>query len=178
MPNTCATNPLCGGTPKAQRDAYNIPDTLRGTNLKTVQMVWGPGTFGFRKADLAVFYKEYNVNSDLGDVTYATENSGTPGGDNFMEGTLDVQMITSIGQGVRTIVSNTDANTNTEDGLGFGPALLKFLVNLNAQKGTNFPQVLSISLGSFFYLSCRQLCIKLAETGEYTLNQCEAWLFV
>ncbi len=30
-----------------QKDAYGIPEDLAATNEKTLQMVWGPGTFGY-----------------------------------------------------------------------------------------------------------------------------------
>lgn len=42
------------GTPAAQREAYGIPAALGNENPSNLQLVWGPGTFGFLPSDLEV----------------------------------------------------------------------------------------------------------------------------
>lgn len=71
---------------------------------------------------------------------------GKPGGDNFGEGTLDTHMISCFGQGVTTLVENTNTSFSTEEGMGFGLAFLDFLINLAAAE--TVPQVMSLSLGA------------------------------
>ncbi len=76
--------------------------------------------------------------------------SGKPGGDNFYEGTLDTEYISSMALGVKTVVANTNNSFSTEEGsgifvlflvrwhwlshssllTGFGDALLSFVANL------------------------------------------------
>lgn len=75
-----------------------------GTNATNVQMVWGPGTFGYSPSDLELFRKSYDV-PGTPNVHYDTEHHGTPGGDNFGEGSLDTEYISGVGNGVYTLVS-------------------------------------------------------------------------
>ena len=71
-------------------------------------------------------------------------------------------MISSFGLNVHTLVSNTNTSSSTEEGKGFGFALLDFVTSLAARK--TLPQVLSISLGSLGAYSCDLLCDKAADT--------------
>jgi hypothetical protein len=71
--------------------------------------------------------------------TLHTRFPGVAGGDNFGEGNLDVSMIASFGLNVTTIVSNTNTSSSTEEGDGFGAALLDFLLELPTR--ATLPQV-------------------------------------
>lgn len=68
-------------------------------------------------------------------------------GDNFGEGSLDVQYLSGMGAGVKTLVSNTNISETTEKSVGFGKSLFSFLTSLNSRK-IDLPLVLSMSLGS------------------------------
>ena len=80
-----------------QKKAYQMPEDLATTNPATLQMVWGPGTFGYSPAELSRFKAEQCPGLNLRKVHFDTPNHGTPGGDNFGEGSLDVRMISSFG---------------------------------------------------------------------------------
>ena len=67
-------------------------------------------------------------------IEFWTENHGTPGGDNFGEGQLDVDMISSFGLNVTTLVANTNTSASTEETTGFGAALLNFLTDLSSRE--------------------------------------------
>jgi hypothetical protein len=54
-------------------------------------------------------------------------------GDNYVEGCLDSEYITGFGGGVETIVSNTDTAPDTENGLGYGRALLAFANDMTSK---------------------------------------------
>jgi len=73
-------------------------------------------------------------------------------------------MITSFGLNAHTIVSNTNSSASTEEGIGFGAAMLDFLNELAARK--EVPQVLSLSLGSLSAYSCELLCDKAQDQGD------------
>jgi hypothetical protein len=83
-------------TPAAQRAAYGIPVDFVPQNSSVRQMVWGPGTYGFSPVDLALYYKTFGVPLTPDIVSFDTVHHGTPGGDNFEEGSLDVQIITGF----------------------------------------------------------------------------------
>ena len=87
-------------------------------------MVWGPGTFGYSPEQLAAFKSEECPGINLDKIKFDTINHGEPGGDNFMEGSLDVSMISSFGMNASLLVSNTNASMSTEEGDGFGLAFL------------------------------------------------------
>jgi tripeptidyl-peptidase-1 len=157
----------------AQKSAYGIPADLQATNDSTLQMVWGPGTFGFSESGLEAFKEAQCPLLNTSRVNYDTTNHGSPGGDNFGEGTLDTHMISSFGLNVHTLVSNTNTSSSTEEGKGFGLALLDFVTSLAARK--TLPQVLSISLGSLGAYSCDLLCDKAAEKGVAKAD-CNAFL--
>lgn len=106
-------------------------------------------------------------------VEFDTENHGTPGGDNWGECTLDVQMIASFGLGVKTLVSNTNTSSSTEEGVGFGIAFLNFLTELSSRD--TIPQILSLSLGSLSPYSCDLLCDKAVEMG-HTMEDCQSFM--
>lgn len=100
-------------------------------------------------------------------IEFDTKNHGQSGGDNYGEGNLDVKMIASFGLNVRTIVSNTNASTSTEEGEGFGQAMLDFLTALASRE--TLPHVLSLSLGSLSSASCSLLCEK-ASAKPYNID--------
>jgi tripeptidyl-peptidase-1 len=106
-------------------------------------------------------------------VKYDTENHGKDGGDNFGEGNLDVKMIASFGLGVETLVSNTNTSASTEEGDGFGQALLDFITELSSRQ--TVPQVLSMSLGSLSATSCNLLCSEATKMG-HSLEECHAYM--
>jgi len=151
------TQLLGSGSPNKQRQAYGIPDSAVGhESSDNFQMVWGPGTFGISKDDLEIFYNYYCNSCKLSDVTYDTKNHGQSQGDNYIEGTLDTELISSMGRGINTVVSNTNTSQTNEEGENFGYAFLNFLVNLNNR--TAVPNVLSLSLGSLSFHACDKLC--------------------
>jgi hypothetical protein len=150
-----------------------MPNTLQATNGRTLQMVWGPGTFGYDPVALYVFAQEQCPLLNVSQIMFDNNNHGQAGGDNFGEGSLDVSMIASFGLNVKTIVSNTNTSASTEEGNGFGQALLDFLVDLAARPIV--PHVLSISLGSLSAASCDLLCAQALQAG-ISLDQCQAYL--
>lgn len=148
----------------AIKAAYGMPVDLQASNPATTQMVWGPGTFGYSRQDLEVFKSQECPLLNTSRVSFDTEYHGTPGGDNWGEGELDVTMIASFGLNVETVASNTNTSTTTEEGQGFGQALLDFATQLAARE--HVPHVLSISLGSLSALSCDLLCDEAAKRGH------------
>ena len=108
---------------------------------------------------------------------YDTDNHGEAGGDNFMEGQLDVEMISTFGLGATTLVSNTNTTASTEEGSGFGAALLDFLTELAGRDAAALPHVLSMSLGSLSAYSCDLLCGGVAaDASNFTRSECEAYM--
>jgi len=170
------------GAPNEQKAAYGIPTDLENSAQNdNLQLVWGPGTFGYLPSDLKEFYKEY----DLPEKNLLKVNSygfsGTPGGDNFGEASLDVTYISSMGLGVETLVANTNESSSTEETTGFGYALLSFANMLaTAGDGSNntlpLPKVVSMSLGSLSYDSCATLCEQTAATSKYSLAECNEYM--
>lgn len=122
-----------------------MPTDLSATNPKTLQMVWGPGTFGYSVSGLEQFRDAQCPLLNV-DKVHVDGFQGKAGGDNYGEGNLDTTMITSFGLNVSTLVSNTNTSASTEEGVGFGQALLDFITTLAARPV--LPQVLSLSLGS------------------------------
>jgi len=82
-------------------------------------------------------------------------------------------MIASFGLNVQTIVSNTNTSASTEEGDGFGAALLDFVLELPTRQ--TLPQVLSISLGSLSAASCSLLCDEVVKQG-FTHERCHAFM--
>ena len=158
----------------AQKAAYGIPDGQAASNPQTLQMVWGPGTFGYSPEQLAAFKSEECPGINLDKIKFDTINHGKPGGDNFMEGSLDVSMISSFGMNASLLVSNTNASMSTEEGDGFGLAFLDFVTSLAAREVV--PHVLSLSLGSLSPYSCQLLCVKAAATGKVGRAECDEYL--
>jgi len=155
------------------KKAYGIPTDLEATNSSTLQMVWGPGTFGYSKVQLAMHKASQCPKLNMGKVKFDTNNHGQAGGDNYGEGNLDVKMIASFGLNVETLVSNTNTSASTEEGYGFGQALLDFITELSSRK--TVPQVLSMSLGSLSGASCDKLCSEAAKMG-HTLKDCQDYI--
>jgi len=156
------------------KSAYGIPLDLQATNEATQQMVWGPGTFGYSPLALEKFKLNEKVDINTDKIFFDTDNHGSAGGDNFMEGQLDTNMITAFGLNVTTIVSNTNTSASTEETTGFGAALLDFLVDLAAREVV--PQVLSMSLGSLSAASCDLLCEMAVETYGHTSEECSDYM--
>eukprot|EP00440_Ansanella_granifera_P062114 gb/GFBE01067341.1/.p1 GENE.gb/GFBE01067341.1/~~gb/GFBE01067341.1/.p1 ORF type:complete len:568 (+),score=112.16 gb/GFBE01067341.1/:1-1704(+) len=155
------------------KKAYGIPADLQATNKSTLQMVWGPGTFGYSRIQLGLFKASQCPLLDMGKVQFDTPNHGSAGGDNYGEGNLDTQMIASFGLNAETIVSNTNTSASTEEGLGFGQAMLDFLTELSGRP--RLPQVLSLSLGSLSAASCDKLCDEAAKQG-HSHDDCVSFL--
>jgi len=168
-----AEAPMSAYTIGAQKDAYGIPTSLCATNDKTTQMVWGPGTFGYSKQTLESLKSEQVPLLNMDKVLFDTQNHGRQGGDNFGEGDLDTSMISSFGLNATTIVSNTNVSSSTEEGKGFGDALLIFLTDLASRK--ELPQVLSLSLGSLSPASCDLLCTEAVKKGV-SAEKCNEFL--
>merc|ERR1719277_2398672 len=110
---------------------------------------------------------------NMAKVSFDTDNHGVAGGDNFAEGNLDTKMIASFGLNVETIVSNTNTSASTEEGSGFGQAMLDFVTGLAAR--ARLPHVLSLSLGSLSAASCDLLCEQAVQAG-HSRGECEAFL--
>lgn len=161
-----------GPSVAAQKKAWGIPVDLAASNSSTLQMVWGPGTFGYSKAQLYLHKVSQCPLLNMSRIKFDTPNHGETGGDNYGEGNLDVQMITSFGLNVETIVSNTNTSASTEEGSGFGLALLDFLTELASR--SELPQVLSISLGSESAASCDLLCEGIK--ARFSLEECNSYL--
>ena len=119
---------------------------------------------------------------------------GKAGGDNYGEGNLDTRQIASFGErhapprvgsvdklqptvstglNVSTLVSNTNTSASTEEGMGFGQAMLDFVTSLAARPVV--PHVLSLSLGSLSPHSCTLLCDEAVKEGQ-SRAACEAYL--
>ncbi|KAL6049457.1 Peptidase S53 domain-containing protein [Balamuthia mandrillaris] len=159
--------------PNTQKLAYGMPAHVRGTNNTNSQMVWGPCTYGYLPSDMKLFYSTYNVPASTADIV--TEGyQGLPGGDNFGEATLDVSYITALAPGVKTIVSNTNNTPSTEEGQGFGAAMVYFLSDLASRESV--PYVLSLSLGSLSWDSVDLMCSKVQETGQFSYKECMEYL--
>lgn len=182
-PRTGASGPAPRASSQRTRDygytvpriksAYGIPADLQARNGTTLQMVWGPGSFGYSPATLQGFRDLQCPLLDLNKVSFDTENQGSAGGDNWEEGNLDVHMIAAFGLNVKTLVSNTNTSASTEEGSGFGEALLDFATSLAARK--TVPHVLSVSLGSLASASCQLLCKEAAKDGV-SLSDCNSYL--
>lgn len=155
------------------KEAYGIPTSLKATNQSTLQMVWGPGTFGYSKFQLGLHKLQQCPLLDMSKIKYDTDNHGKGGGDNYEEGNLDVKMIASFGLAVETVVSNTNSSASTEEGSGFGQALLDFITELSSRKVV--PQVLSMSLGSLSAASCNLLCSEAVKMG-HTAKECNDYI--
>eukprot|EP00931_Biecheleriopsis_adriatica_P048399 TRINITY_DN27959_c0_g1_i1.p1 TRINITY_DN27959_c0_g1~~TRINITY_DN27959_c0_g1_i1.p1 ORF type:complete len:572 (+),score=136.40 TRINITY_DN27959_c0_g1_i1:36-1751(+) len=155
------------------KKAYGIPADLQASNETTSQMVWGPGTFGYSKFKLGLFKATQCPLLNMGKVKFDNANHGQAGGDNYGEGNLDTQMIAAFGLNVETIVSNTNTTASTEEGNGFGQAMLDFLTALAARP--KLPQVLSLSLGSLSSASCDKLCSEAQKRG-HSLKDCNDFL--
>lgn len=78
-----------------QKKAYKVPADRACTNASTLQMVWGPGSFGYSPQDLEAFRERECPGLNPDKVHFDTDHHGQPGGDNFGEGTLDVHMVRS-----------------------------------------------------------------------------------
>lgn len=161
------------GTVDNQKKAYGVPVSLTASNKSTVQMVWGPGTFGYSARDLGLFRDHYAPKLDLKKITCNSKADCANHGDNFGEGSLDTEYISSMGLGVRTEALNTNMSSSTEEGEGFGQALLDFIVTLSQKQ--DVPHVLSLSLGSLGAYSCDLLCSEAAKTGT-PLKACREYL--
>eukprot|EP00958_Prasinococcus_capsulatus_P014522 scaffold1533_cov388-Prasinococcus_capsulatus_cf.AAC.5 len=159
-----------GYTVENMKKALGVPVDLQASNAASLQMVWGPGTFGYSPAELAEFAREQCPLLNLTRVKFDTKNHGVAGGDNFGEGSLDTRMIASFGLNIETLVSNTNTSTSTEEGNGFGQAFLDFTVELASRKIV--PNVLSLSLGSLSAASCDLMCDKAVERG-FDRQDCE-----
>lgn len=155
------------------KEAYGIPVDLQASNESTTQMVWGPGTFGYSRMQLSEFKRTQCPLLNESRIVFDTKNHGTAGGDNYGEGNLDVKMITAFGLNVHTIVSNTNTSSSTEEGNGFGEALLDFITELPSRE--KLPHVLSISLGSLSAASCDLLCDEAVKKGQ-KMSTCHAFM--
>jgi tripeptidyl-peptidase-1 len=162
------------GDPQKQKDAYGLPRGTKAKNANTTQMVWGPGTFGYFGYDLELFQTYYEPDLNLKKITCNGKEDCDNNGDNFGEGTLDTSYISAMGLSATTLVSNTNTSSSTEEGKGFGAALLWFVNDL-ASHTKNVPQVLSMSLGSLSAFSCDLLCSEAAKVGISNL-ECNAFL--
>lgn len=155
------------------KDAYGMPTDLTATNPSTSVMTWGPGTFGYSKAELERFKLTQAPLINMDKVIFDTENHGEQGGDNFGEGQLDVNMLSSFALNATVLVSNTNTSSSTEETTGFGAALLDFLTGLAARE--TVPHVLSMSLGSLSATSC-DLLKESAKAGGFTSQEADDYL--
>jgi tripeptidyl-peptidase-1 len=156
----------------AQKHAYKMPVNLTATNPRTTQMVWGPGTFGYGKGGLEGFRDAHCPLLNV-DKVKTDGFKGKAGGDNYGEGNLDTRQVASFGLNVSTLVSNTNTSASTEEGMGFGQAMLDFVTSLAARPVV--PHVLSLSLGSLSPHSCNILCDEAVKLGQ-SMSACRAYL--
>jgi tripeptidyl-peptidase-1 len=168
-----ATATAAGYNVASVKRAFGIPTNLKATNASTLQMVWGPGTFGYSETQLLEFKMTQCPLLNMKAISFDTKNHGKAGGDNYGEGNLDVSMIASYGLNVNTIVSNTNVSSSTEEGTGFGQAMLDFLIDLPTR--ATIPQVLSISLGSLSAYSCDLLCTEAVKMG-HSAESCHSFM--
>jgi hypothetical protein len=143
---------LLGYSISSMKKAYGIPTDLAATNAATTAMVWGPGTFGYSKMRLELLKATQCPGLNTKKVLFDTANHGQSGGDNYGEGNLDTQMVSTFGMNATIVVSNTNTSSSTEEGKGFGEAMLLFLTELSSR--AKLPQILSLSLGSLSAYSC------------------------
>lgn len=161
-----------GPTISQQKIAYGMPEDLQASENDTLQMVWGPGTFGYHENQLIAFRDKYCPLINI-DKVHVDGNHGEAGGDNFHEANLDVQMITAFGLNITTLVSNTNTSLSTEEGEGFGQAFLDFVTELASREIV--PHVLSLSLGSLSPASCGILCSEMVKKG-HTQEACHDYM--
>ena len=69
-----------------QKEAIGMPPDLQASHPDTLQMVWGPGTFGYSKTQLALFKKEQCPLLAL-DKVHTDGFAGKTGGDNCTRAT-------------------------------------------------------------------------------------------
>lgn len=155
------------------KGAYGLPTELQATNDQTLQMIWGPGSFGYSSLQLRLHKAKQCPLLNMNKVKFDTANHGESGGDNYGEGNLDTKMISSFGLNVSTIVSNTNISASTEEGDGFGQALLDFATELASREV--LPHVLSMSLGSLASASCDLLCAEAVKLG-HSKEECNEYL--
>jgi subtilase family serine protease len=72
------------------------------------------------------------------------------------------------------VCSNTNTSMSTEEGAGFGLAMLDFVTELASREA--IPHVLSLSLGSLSAVSCDKLCDEAAKSEGVQRDECEAYL--
>ena len=116
------------------------------------------------------------------------------------EGNLDARMISSFGLNVTTLVTNTNTSMSTEEGEGFGLAMLDFVTSLASRaklpvspitlvgsgresrfeavkpRALGPQQVLSLSLGSLSAYSCDLLCKEAVQEHGQDLAECKAFM--
>ena len=109
-------------------------------------------------------------------------------------------MISSFGLNVTTLVTNTNTSMSTEEGEGFGLAMLDFVTSLASRaklpvspialvgsgresrfeavkpRALGAQQVLSLSLGSLSAYSCDLLCKEAVQEHGQDLAQCKAFM--
>lgn len=158
--------------PNSQKVAIGMPVSVVGKgNVNNTQMVWGTGTFGVQKADLEQFWSLWDVKGTTQAMMVYEGKMGVRG-DNYKEGCLDSEYITGMGNGIRTVVSNTDSSADAEQGLGYGRALATQVAALS--NSASIPLVLSLSIGSLSFASCQRLCKSVAPKFDY--DTCWAYL--
>ncbi|KNC46652.1 tripeptidyl peptidase I [Thecamonas trahens ATCC 50062] len=166
-----------GVPPQLQRELLGIDASVRGPGASGVPvMVWGPGTFGYLASDLQQYYSQWGVNNSVSLLSHHGAD-GTPGGDNFGEGTLDTTQSSAIGLGVPIWVTNTNTSSANEEGPGFGYAFLGFSTMLAAADESKLPGVLSMSLGSISFEACSRMCETLvAKHPIFSLDSCNEFV--
>lgn len=174
--NTTVEAGVSGMSLGAQKKAYQMPADLKTSNPGNVQMVWGTGTFGYRDADLQLFFQTYCPACNTTMVEFDADNDWIgETGENFVEGELDTEYISGMAVNTRTLVSNTNISAATESGPGFGAALIAFTSALNA-RSKDVPLVLSMSLGSLGFDSCDRLCKGIEANGKGSYAKCWKYL--
>ena len=162
-----------GVSPQTQRMLLGIPESEVGPGEGGVHVaVWGPGTFGVASSDLQQYYDEFGVKNNV-DLVTKPDFPGTPGGDNWGEGTLDATQSSSIGLGVPIWVINSNASAGNDETPAFGYSFLAFAASTAAVNESSLPGVLSFSLGSVSFEACSRLCQTLVkEHPLHSLDEC------
>ena len=180
--------------PNSLKQAMGMPTSVLAKAANNTQMAWGPGTYGVQPEDLSYFWYPAHAcicaracvfsdillmcTRDLWEVKGMSAKlmtyQGKMGkhGDNYKEGCLDAEYLTGTGNGIRTVIANSNTSSSAEEGLGYGRALLSFVADLS--NGEKIPNVLSLSIGSLSFASCDKMC-KLIE-ASHPYDKCWKYL--
>jgi len=160
--------------PNTIKKAMGVPTgVITKTSTNNTQMAWGTGTYGVQPADLDYFWSLWEVKGMKKSLMKYEGKMGDDG-DNYKEGCLDAEYLTGTGNGIKTIISNSNTSKDAEEGLGYGRSLLTFATELT--NSDSIPHVLSLSIGSLSFASCAKLCDLVQAEGSSGYDHCWTYL--